>query len=1617
MKRKLIALALTVLMIFSSVATLAAVPNEGQVIYVSPNGSDLNEGTFEKPLKSLKAAKEKAATLNNNEPISVVFRGGFYYITDSVEFSTRDSGTEQFPIRYMAYEDEKPIFTSSIKLDEKNFEPVTDEKILARIPDESKGHMLQMDLGKLGIEVPDVLYDNKNGTYSQNWINLYLDGKTQPTAEWPNGMQNYDIYAKPGRAGATSKTSTDGGSFFVETPRLFRWTTADPDQAMTFGYFGNDYTYAGNMIKNVDTSTMTVNHVYGMSYGVISTSTRRYKVVNLLEELDIPTEFFVDRKTDMLYYYPPYELEGKELHLSINNNFPLIYAEGLSYVNFENLEFYGMHSAMNLYSCHHINILGCTFFGSRDAMIDFPVDSRTLGGIKTIGLGATAGTANCFDIAIDSCDFYDSNVNMLRARLGDNAYLKNSNSYVKNCFFERSSLVDGNTPTVTMPTSCGMNFVNNTIHNVFFHAVNFDGSYNKIQYNEIYNATRDPRDAGVIYSWREFAERGNDIAYNIIHDTDNKLMTGGTYALYSDGEMSGNFIHHNIVWRNGGGIHHNAGVTNDVSYNVMMKESTKGMGFTYLNYVYSAPQRATGIPLLIDVAPWWLENFPELEYEIYHAQNIQQGSHNTTINNNISDTKDGSSPQGLATLREYNNNVIIDPTKDTSMFVDYENDDFRLKAGTEFAKQFPDALTDENFDYAMTGVQVNEYRKTLPYFNEENSPFLLLYPSDGQSGIHSNELSFYWENAKGADRYTVTIAKDKEMKDVVESAVCNSNYLEDIVLEDNTTYYWTVEAENYSAISPSKWNSVDGVKSFSTGKAVANKVLAEHYINIMLTDAERIEEGTNEGQYPAGTKQIMLDAVEKAKKNINKPDVTQKEVDDEVKVLEELHSQVAGSMYIKTVGVSDLMPDKMEWYGLGSMSGGDQNPMKFEYDEENGILKMTATIDNHTATTAGLLNDKVVRKYRMRLNWGGTRSWLMFGDKAQHDFTVDTPFKATGMNASLAGHGWPSYSIVVTGSGGNVEFHGRHRKPQIMDSVSNSYIKDGEWFDIEMGCITTLTGDRYIVRLNGKEVYNKAIDDAVIGKPGRFYISFPKKGMSLEIQNPDGFTESEAYMMVPPSNTVEAGKELTVFDIQNRTSKDEWRAGLAEIETGDGFVRAKAIDQAVKSSLIYDKEKVYNAILNFDTNLKEMTSENPFIISTRAINPDSDYVSGGTDNYYVSMVPGYVEILRTGNDSSTMIAKVKNNGIYKANERTNIQFATVDCEGGTRVALEINGTRMADLIDPNTTYESGHVAFWSPKGKEIEILKPSRAPISLNDKLFSKPYVEKGAVVVTNGKAVKSSGEWTATGLGPNGEALAMHSQADGPAALNYELKATVDNFDVYYWAGTTYTGDENVKVTIISPYDGLDREFIINNRYSQAGWIYLGTYADTDAVIRAKVQGSGKGNLVSGGFKLIKSYDDDRLFSRLLYENKGAVALNVGKNLAFVNGQPTILNTEPVVVNGRTLVPIRFISEAFGATVKWDDATSSATVKAGDHTLVFKLNASTYIVDGKEKQLEQPATTVNGRMMLPIRVISEDLGKNVYWEESDSGLILINDKEIVVTGLQENIKAAINYYLNVGEE
>jgi len=84
-----------------------------------------------------------------------------------------------------------------------------------------------------------------------------------------------------------------------------------------------------------------------------------------------------------------------------------------------------------------------------------------------------------------------------------------------------------------------------------------------------------------------------------------------------------------------------------------------------------------------------------------------------------------------------------------------------------------------------------------------------------------------------------------------------------------------------------------------------------------------------------------------------------------------------------------------------------------------------------------------------------------------------------------------------------------------------------------------------------------------------------------------------------------------------------------------------------------------------------------------------------------------------------------------------------------------------------------------------------------------------------------------------------------------------------------------------------------------------------------------------------------------------------------------------PVIVEGRTLVPIRLISESFGADVDWDDLTKTVTVKLGDKTLNIKIGE-------KLPGMDVPAQIISGRTMVPLRFISEYFDANVVYNDSD---------------------------------
>ncbi|MUT66845.1 stalk domain-containing protein [Paenibacillus sp. NEAU-GSW1] len=116
-----------------------------------------------------------------------------------------------------------------------------------------------------------------------------------------------------------------------------------------------------------------------------------------------------------------------------------------------------------------------------------------------------------------------------------------------------------------------------------------------------------------------------------------------------------------------------------------------------------------------------------------------------------------------------------------------------------------------------------------------------------------------------------------------------------------------------------------------------------------------------------------------------------------------------------------------------------------------------------------------------------------------------------------------------------------------------------------------------------------------------------------------------------------------------------------------------------------------------------------------------------------------------------------------------------------------------------------------------------------------------------------------------------------------------------------------------------------------------------------------------------------------------------IEKDPIFVEVDGTILQFEqpPIARNNRTLVPLRTIFEALGADVQWNSATSTIKAAKGDISAVLVIGDSIAIVNGKNVVLDTPPTIENNYTLVPVRFISEVFGANVTWEKNNKTIVI----------------------------
>ena len=119
-------------------------------------------------------------------------------------------------------------------------------------------------------------------------------------------------------------------------------------------------------------------------------------------------------------------------------------------------------------------------------------------------------------------------------------------------------------------------------------------------------------------------------------------------------------------------------------------------------------------------------------------------------------------------------------------------------------------------------------------------------------------------------------------------------------------------------------------------------------------------------------------------------------------------------------------------------------------------------------------------------------------------------------------------------------------------------------------------------------------------------------------------------------------------------------------------------------------------------------------------------------------------------------------------------------------------------------------------------------------------------------------------------------------------------------------------------------------------------------------------------------------------WKENNEIILTIGSRKISVFGREIQNDVAPKIVNDRTMLPIRIVAESLGGTVTWNGELQRVTIQKGADVILITIGADTAYVNGTAVKLDAAAFVENGRTYLPLRFVSETLGAQVVWNEAE---------------------------------
>jgi uncharacterized repeat protein (TIGR02543 family) len=139
---------------------------------------------------------------------------------------------------------------------------------------------------------------------------------------------------------------------------------------------------------------------------------------------------------------------------------------------------------------------------------------------------------------------------------------------------------------------------------------------------------------------------------------------------------------------------------------------------------------------------------------------------------------------------------------------------------------------------------------------------------------------------------------------------------------------------------------------------------------------------------------------------------------------------------------------------------------------------------------------------------------------------------------------------------------------------------------------------------------------------------------------------------------------------------------------------------------------------------------------------------------------------------------------------------------------------------------------------------------------------------------------------------------------------------------------------------------------------------------------------------------DNKTVTATFATQAKRTVRLTIGSRVMYVDGSPVLLEAPPVILNARTLLPIRAVVEAVGGTIVWEASTRKVTIVRGTKTLRLWIDRNMAELNGQSVNIDTDVRVVpiimNGRTLLPLRFVAEALGLDVRWDAETKTITIV---------------------------